>query len=104
MSAGLEIRIELTARTPLERSGQTVVVPPALTFMWTPARMLTTLIAIALELVAASASGMSAQFNPLHHLGAASPYFDAPSQFGISSSTPARCSVDQAAYILRHGS
>lgn len=99
MSVGLEIRIKLTARTPLERSGQTVVVPPALTFMWTPARMLTTL-----ELVAASASGMSAEFNPLHHLGAASPYFDAPSQFGISSSTPARCSVDQAAYILRHGS
>ncbi|KAI0701699.1 phosphoglycerate mutase-like protein [Earliella scabrosa] len=53
-------------------------------------------------LVGANASG--AKFDPLQHSGPASPYFDAPSQFGISSATPARCSVDQAAYILRHGS
>ncbi|KAI0366019.1 phosphoglycerate mutase-like protein [Pilatotrama ljubarskyi] len=44
------------------------------------------------------------RFNPLHHSGAASPYFDAPSQFGISPSTPPQCVVDQAAYIVRHGS
>ncbi|KAI0311187.1 phosphoglycerate mutase-like protein [Amylostereum chailletii] len=43
-------------------------------------------------------------FNPLHHSGPASPYFDAPSQFGIDASTPSGCVVDQAAYILRHGS
>ncbi|KAI0330668.1 phosphoglycerate mutase-like protein [Cubamyces sp. BRFM 1775] len=44
------------------------------------------------------------RFNPLHHSGAASPYFDAPSQFGISPSTPPQCFVDRAAYIVRHGS
>ncbi|KAI0360773.1 phosphoglycerate mutase-like protein [Trametes cingulata] len=44
------------------------------------------------------------RFNPLHHSGAASPYFDAPSQFGIAPSTPPQCVVDQAAYIVRHGS
>ena len=44
------------------------------------------------------------KFNPLQHSGPASPYFDAPAQFGISSETPAQCKVEQAAYILRHGS
>ncbi|KAF8056540.1 phosphoglycerate mutase-like protein [Lyophyllum atratum] len=43
-------------------------------------------------------------FDPLRHSGAASPYFDAPSQFGIPVATPANCQVDQAAYIVRHGS
>ncbi|KAJ7583789.1 phosphoglycerate mutase-like protein [Mycena floridula] len=43
-------------------------------------------------------------FNPLQHSGPASPYFDAPSQAGISPETPDGCIVDQAAYILRHGS
>lgn len=47
--------------------------------------------------------GARAEFNPLHHSGPASPYFDAPDQFGISSDTPAGCKVDQAAYIVRHG-
>lgn len=42
-------------------------------------------------------------FNALHHSGAASPYFDAPSQFGIDPATPSQCTIDQAAYILRHG-
>nr|VWO97995.1 G-protein comlpex beta subunit CpcB [Ganoderma boninense] len=45
-----------------------------------------------------------AEFNPLHHSGPASPYFDAPSQFGVPPSIPAQCRVDQAAYIVRHGS
>ncbi|KAJ7096500.1 phosphoglycerate mutase-like protein [Mycena crocata] len=45
-----------------------------------------------------------ASFDPLKHSGPASPYFDAPSQDGISLDTPAGCVVDQAAYILRHGS
>ncbi|KAG6874755.1 hypothetical protein C0992_006674 [Termitomyces sp. T32_za158] len=43
-------------------------------------------------------------FNPLHHSGGSSPYFNAPSQDGIATSTPPNCKVDQAAYILRHGS
>ncbi|KAG6811494.1 hypothetical protein H0H92_007142 [Tricholoma furcatifolium] len=43
-------------------------------------------------------------FNPLHHSGPASPYFDAPSQSGIAYETPSNCKVDQTAYILRHGS
>ncbi|PIL27452.1 hypothetical protein GSI_10601 [Ganoderma sinense ZZ0214-1] len=46
----------------------------------------------------------STDFNPLHHSGPASPYFNAPSQFGVPPSTPAQCKVDQAAYIVRHGS
>ncbi|TBU31476.1 phosphoglycerate mutase-like protein [Dichomitus squalens] len=44
------------------------------------------------------------RFNPLHHSGAASPFFDAPAQFGVSPSTPSQCAVDQVAYIVRHGS
>ncbi|KAI0746699.1 phosphoglycerate mutase-like protein [Daedaleopsis nitida] len=59
---------------------------------------------LAFLVVFATSSGVSAAFDPLHHSGPASPYFDAASQSGISPSTPARCSVDQAAYILRHGS
>ncbi|RDX54432.1 phosphoglycerate mutase-like protein [Lentinus brumalis] len=55
-------------------------------------------------LIQASGSRANAEFNPLHHSGPASPYFDAPAQFGIPPSTPVRCSVDQAAYIVRHGS
>ena len=51
-----------------------------------------------------SSSSSDSSFNPLHHSGPASPYFDAPAQFGISSDTPAACKVEQAAYILRHGS
>ncbi|TDL27711.1 phosphoglycerate mutase-like protein [Rickenella mellea] len=54
--------------------------------------------------VAASLASVLAEFNPLHHSGPASPYFDAPSQLGISTETPDGCVVDQAAYILRHGS
>ncbi|KAJ7256546.1 phosphoglycerate mutase-like protein [Mycena haematopus] len=42
-------------------------------------------------------------FDPLHHSGPASPYFDAPSQDGIPDETPTGCVVDQAAYIVRHG-
>lgn len=45
-----------------------------------------------------------ASFDPLQHSGPASPYFDAPDQFGLSSETPAGCVVDQAAFIVRHGS
>ncbi|KAG6856608.1 hypothetical protein H0H87_002563 [Tephrocybe sp. NHM501043] len=54
--------------------------------------------------LALAATATARAFNPLQHSGPASPYFDAPSQFGIPSPTPANCHVDQAAYILRHGS
>lgn len=50
------------------------------------------------------AGAADTSFDPLHHSGAASPYFDAPSQYGIDTPTPDGCIVDQAAYIVRHGS
>ncbi|OSD07924.1 phosphoglycerate mutase-like protein [Trametes coccinea BRFM310] len=63
------------------------------------------MIPLTVTLAAAALAGTAGgHFNPLHHSGAASPYFDAPSQFGISPSTPPQCVVDQAAYIVRHGS
>lgn len=59
-------------------------------------------------------------FNPLEHLGANSPWFpgklspcsrttsltfnSGPNVFGISSDAPDGCTVDQAAYVSRHGS
>ncbi|KAF8211856.1 phosphoglycerate mutase-like protein [Mycena galopus ATCC 62051] len=58
-------------------------------------------------LIAALVSIQSAfcvSFDPLHHSGPASPYFDAPSQDDIPYETPTGCVVDQAAYIVRHGS
>ncbi|KAG6917500.1 hypothetical protein DXG01_002364 [Tephrocybe rancida] len=58
-------------------------------------------VALSAVLVGAAVAG---SFDPLQHSGPASPYFDAPSQSGIASSTPSNCKVDQAAYILRHGS
>lgn len=43
-------------------------------------------------------------FNPLQHSGPASPYFNAPPEDNISEATPNGCVIDQAAYIVRHGS
>ncbi|KAF9269467.1 phosphoglycerate mutase-like protein [Marasmius fiardii PR-910] len=43
-------------------------------------------------------------FNPLEHSGPASPYFNAPSQSNIDTEIPEGCTVDQVAYIVRHGS
>ena len=51
-----------------------------------------------------SVHAVAEEFNPLHHSGPASPYFDAPPEAGIPKQTPGECIVDQAAYILRHGS
>ncbi|EHA48160.1 acid phosphatase PHO1 [Pyricularia oryzae 70-15] len=42
--------------------------------------------------------------NPLSHLGGNGPWTVAPNVNGISSDVPENCHVDQAAYILRHGS
>ncbi|KXN92492.1 Acid phosphatase PHO1 [Leucoagaricus sp. SymC.cos] len=59
----------------------------------------------ALSLIGIHIFGANAEaFNPLHHSGPASPYFDAPAEAGISEETPDGCVVDQAAYIVRHGS
>lgn len=49
-------------------------------------------------------SKLTSAFNPLHHSGPASPYFDASPEDEISEGTPRGCVVDQAAYIVRHGS
>ena len=45
-----------------------------------------------------------AGFDPLKHAGPASSYFVAPSQSGLSYEDPHGCTVEQAAYIVRHGS
>ncbi|KAF6825852.1 histidine acid [Colletotrichum musicola] len=42
--------------------------------------------------------------HPLEHLGANGPWFAGPNVNGISSDVPENCYVDQAAYVLRHGS
>lgn len=42
-------------------------------------------------------------FNPLEHLGGQTPYFSAPSQYGIDAALPAGCHIDQASYLMRHG-
>ena len=44
------------------------------------------------------------EFEPLHHLGANSPWFPGPNMFGIDPAAPDGCVVDQAVYIARHGS
>ncbi|KAH8692019.1 histidine phosphatase superfamily [Talaromyces proteolyticus] len=43
-------------------------------------------------------------FNVLNHLGANSPWFSSPNINHISTEVPAGCAVDQAVYIVRHGS
>lgn len=42
--------------------------------------------------------------DPLKWLGANGPWYAGPDVNGISSEVPDNCYVDQAAYILRHGS
>ncbi|TCD65160.1 hypothetical protein EIP91_003016 [Steccherinum ochraceum] len=42
-------------------------------------------------------------FNPTEHSGGSSPFYTAPSQAGIPYETPEGCTVDQAAYVVRHG-
>ena len=53
-------------------------------------------------LVAASAA--ATDFNPLQHLGGSGPWFPGPNVFNISPEPPAGCTVDQAAFLSRHGS
>ncbi|KAG8627886.1 hypothetical protein KVT40_003759 [Elsinoe batatas] len=56
------------------------------------------------QVVLALAGVASARFEPLQHLGANSPWFAGPNNNGISAEVPAQCTVDQAFYIIRHGS
>ena len=42
--------------------------------------------------------------NPLQYSGGNSPYFAGPNVNGISNDVPEKCTVQQAAYIVRHGS
>ncbi|TKX18202.1 hypothetical protein C1H76_9675 [Elsinoe australis] len=54
------------------------------------------------------ATGAVARFEALEHLGANSPWFpgrcQGPDVNRISSDVPAKCTVDQAFYVIRHGS
>lgn len=42
--------------------------------------------------------------NPLQYSGGNSPYFSGPNVNGVSSDVPEKCTVQQAAYVVRHGS
>ncbi|CAI7640194.1 unnamed protein product [Penicillium manginii] len=42
--------------------------------------------------------------NPLQYAGGNSPYFAGPNVNGVSNETPDKCTVQQAAYVVRHGS
>ncbi|KAJ9259854.1 hypothetical protein DTO195F2_4731 [Paecilomyces variotii] len=43
-------------------------------------------------------------FDVLHHLGGNSPWFASPNVNNVSPQVPDGCTVDQAVYIVRHGS
>ncbi|KAJ5983413.1 phosphoglycerate mutase-like protein [Penicillium waksmanii] len=42
--------------------------------------------------------------SPLQYSGGNSPYFAGPNVNGVSNETPEKCTVQQAAYVVRHGS
>ncbi|PWY92282.1 histidine acid phosphatase [Aspergillus heteromorphus CBS 117.55] len=42
--------------------------------------------------------------NPLIYSGGNTPWFAGPNVFGISNEVPSQCTVQQAAYVVRHGS
>lgn len=46
----------------------------------------------------------SSASNPLEWLGANSPWFAGPDVNGVDNSVPDDCTVEQAAYVSRHGS
>ncbi|KAK7714597.1 hypothetical protein SLS57_007073 [Botryosphaeria dothidea] len=57
--------------------------------------------------VAAAASAAVAagqEFNPLRHLGGNGQWFAGPNVFGIDPEAPEGCTVDQGAFVSRHGS
>ncbi|KAB8271582.1 histidine phosphatase superfamily [Aspergillus minisclerotigenes] len=57
-----------------------------------------------LWLLGLSSAASAKAFEPLEHLGANSPWFAGPNVNKIASNVPEECSVDQAIYIVRHGS
>ncbi|BAE59022.1 unnamed protein product [Aspergillus oryzae RIB40] len=57
-----------------------------------------------LWLLGLSSAASAKAFEPLEHLGANSPWFAGPNVNKIASTVPEECSVDQAIYIVRHGS
>ncbi|PNS16402.1 Acid phosphatase PHO1 [Sphaceloma murrayae] len=59
---------------------------------------------ISSKLILALAGVVTAHFEALHHLGANSPWFEGPNVNQVSPDVPAQCKIDQAVYIVRHGS
>ncbi|KAL4797970.1 histidine phosphatase superfamily [Aspergillus venezuelensis] len=57
-----------------------------------------------LWLASLSSTSIAVSFDPLEHVGANSPWFAGPNVNKISSDVPDGCSVDQAVYVVRHGS
>ncbi|KAL4886681.1 histidine phosphatase superfamily [Aspergillus karnatakaensis] len=55
-------------------------------------------------LMSLSSASYAVSFDPLEHVGANSPWFAGPNVNKISSDVPEGCSVDQAVYVVRHGS
>ncbi|KAL2840867.1 histidine phosphatase superfamily [Aspergillus pseudoustus] len=53
---------------------------------------------------ASYAVSFGSDFDPREHVGANSPWFAGPNVNKISSDVPEGCSVDQAVYVVRHGS
>ncbi|KAE8357053.1 histidine phosphatase superfamily [Aspergillus coremiiformis] len=58
----------------------------------------------ALWLLSLGSAASAKAFDPLQHLGANSPWFPGPNVNKIDSTVPEGCSVDQAVYVVRHGS
>ena len=56
-----------------------------------------------LAAIALAPTARAERFDPLHHSGPASPYFDAPVADNVDYDTPDGCIVEQAAYLVRHG-
>lgn len=42
--------------------------------------------------------------NPLQFSGGNTPYFAGPNVNGVGNDVPGKCTVQQAAYVVRHGS
>ncbi|KAF9883844.1 hypothetical protein FE257_002735 [Aspergillus nanangensis] len=61
-----------------------------------------TFTALGLLILGSVASGKA--FDPVQHVGANSPWFAGPNVNNIPASTPDGCLVDQAVYVVRHGS
>ncbi|PLB44439.1 phosphoglycerate mutase-like protein [Aspergillus steynii IBT 23096] len=65
---------------------------------------ITALNAFLLSVTLGASAVQASHFETLHHLGANSPWFAGPNVNSISNAVPDECSVDQAVYVVRHGS